>query len=365
MVNEIFLMRSIACLSIVLLHALSRAYFDESAVVNSLSVLLTFGTPTFVFISEFIISRSYKNELPAHFWKKRMKYLFLPYVLFGTIYAFSKGFEQSWSLGVPFWEAFSQLLWRHILLGDFHGYFILIIFQFYILHFFFYQYLQKWKPSVVISIAFLINIAYLSFFNFKQPVPTPIGQYIWDVYYWVPFFGWLFYFTVAYYCGRHYTSFLLLLKRHSQLVMIAPFVFGTICIALYQMDIIPLISSKRVDMLLFAMSMILFIYLVAMKIREIPSLIVVISQYSFGIYLLHPLFLAMMFLFVNRLQVSWNPIALTIVYFVGSTILSMATMHLLNKIPFGPYVVGRIGVGLKGNKKSRRSYERKEKSFLT
>ena len=56
--NEIFMLRAVACLSIVLVHSLAVAqsgisnisdYLD--IVVNSVRVLLTFGTPTFVFIS--------------------------------------------------------------------------------------------------------------------------------------------------------------------------------------------------------------------------------------------------------------------------------------------------------------------------
>ena len=92
-IDEIFLLRSIACLSIVFLHAFARSFLEENGVVNSINMLLTFGTPTFVFISEFILARSYLGKLPSDFWRKRVKFVLLPYLLFGTFYAGSKGLE--------------------------------------------------------------------------------------------------------------------------------------------------------------------------------------------------------------------------------------------------------------------------------
>ena len=90
-IDEIFLMRSIACLSIVFLHGIARSFLEENGIVGSISLLLTFGTPTFVFISEFILARSYPEQLPTNFWGKRVKYVLFPYLLFGTFYAGSKG----------------------------------------------------------------------------------------------------------------------------------------------------------------------------------------------------------------------------------------------------------------------------------
>ena len=156
-IEEIFLMRSIACLSIVLLHALARSFLDKNDIVESISLLLTFGTPTFVFISEFILARSYPNQLPSHFWSKRVKYVVLPYLLFGTFYAGSKGFELALSSDVSFIKAFLSYWWKHLLLGDYHGYFILIILQFYALHFFFHNYLKRWSPKIVLPTSFIIS----------------------------------------------------------------------------------------------------------------------------------------------------------------------------------------------------------------
>ena len=119
-------------------------------------------------------------------------------------------------------SAFGQYWWKHLLLGDYHGYFILIILQFYVLHYFFHENLKKWSPKIVLPVSFMISALYLGFFNFTPSIQTSVGQYIWDKFYWIPFLGWLFYFTLAYYSGRYYPTFVSYLKSYSRIVCYCP-----------------------------------------------------------------------------------------------------------------------------------------------
>lgn len=350
MINEIFLMRSLSCLSILLLHSIARAYADENNAVNLIRVSLTFGTPTFVFISEFILSRSYPNELPDRFWSKRLKFVMGPFIVFGILFAFLKGFEQSISTGTDFFSSFLQFTWMHLLLGDYHGYFILVIFQFYLLHYFLHKYLQKWKPSIVMGSALLINLVYLGFFNFVNPYPSEVGAYIWDKFYWIPFFGWVFYFTLAYYCGKYFSTFMEMINKYSKWVIISPIITGAICLYMYQSNILPIISSKRVDMVFFTTSMIFLLYYISYKVKKVPRLLVWVSQYSFGIYLIHPVVQGLMYFAISRFSLSGSLLFTSIVYFVLSLLLSVAVTFILNKIPYGQFVVGKIGIGMNNNK---------------
>ncbi|MDO6657806.1 acyltransferase family protein [Anaerobacillus sp. 1_MG-2023] len=352
-IDEIFLLRSIACLSIVFLHAFARSFLEENGIVNSINMLLTFGTPTFVFISEFILARSYPDKLPSNFWGKRMKYVLLPYLLFGTFYAGSKGLELTLSSDIGFASAFLQYWWKHLLLGDFHGYFILIILQFYILHYYFHSYLKKWNPKIVLPISFLISAVYLGFFNFVPAVQTPVGQYVWDKFYWIPFVGWVFYFTLAYYCGRYYAAFMKLLKDHSKAVVIAPIVIAGMSVFLFNQGIFAKISSKQIDILFFATSMIFLIYYIGMKTRRISTFFVVISQYSFGIYLFHPLFMAVIYIALSILSVSLHPLIETVIYSVISVGLSIIASYIVNKVPYGYYFSGKIGMGRKDESREK------------
>lgn len=346
------MLRSLACLSILLLHVLERVYNSQNNIINQIDLLLVFGTPTFVFISEFILSYSYKENVPKTFWKNRINYLLLPYLFFGTFYALSKAMDQS-LLGDSFFSTFLNFLWRIILLGDFHGYFILIIFQFYAIHASIGRFLIKFSPKLVIAIALLINLIYLGFFNFVKPLNIPHADYIWNQYYWIPFPGWIFYFTIAFYSGYYFSSFREKLSKNRYFILICPFLFGFLSIILYIKGILPDISSKRVDILFFTISLIFLLYYLSTKLSNIPRFFVFISKYSFGIYLFHPFFLGVYASLLSRLPLSIPPLLLIPTLFFGSILFSIIIVYLFNKMPFGAFLVGKVGIGVKTNKISQ------------
>src|SRR5690606_21810644 len=97
---------------------------------------------------------------------------------------------------------------NNFFLGDFHGYFIIIIFQFYILHIIFTKYLSHFSPKLMLIITFTINFSYLAFFNFVEPFNIPFAENIWTQKSSLPFLGWVFYFALAFYGGRNAKEFL-------------------------------------------------------------------------------------------------------------------------------------------------------------
>lgn len=73
-IKEIFMIQRISCLSVVLLHIISmvlmlqaEALADISHTVDSFRTLLMFSTPAFIFISEFLLARSYPDGVPDGF----------------------------------------------------------------------------------------------------------------------------------------------------------------------------------------------------------------------------------------------------------------------------------------------------------
>ncbi|MFK7692018.1 acyltransferase family protein [Paenibacillus sp. HJGM_3] len=343
---EMFVLRSVACLSIALLHALYRVYDGETSWVESIGLLLTFGTPVFVFISQFVLSFAYPAGTPAGFWSKRIKYILLPYVIFGTLYAGLKGLDLAGREGLPLVGAVWYYLWRHLLLGDFHGYFILVIFQFYALHMVFQRLAGRLSPRRVLPVSFAINVAYLAFFNFTQPGDSAALHYIWDKMYWLFFPGWLFYFTGAYYLGRHERWFRDQLKRFRLAAYGLPVATGALVLLVNGQGWITAHSSKRIDMLLFASSMIVFLFAAASSMRRIPAVLEWISRYSFGIYLLHPLLLAVFAMAPASFGLRSLGVFSVALQFAGCVVGSALLMQLANRVPGGAYVVGRVGIGL-------------------
>lgn len=362
MIKEIFILRSFACLSIVLLHAIGIGLVTTSNEVSSwsymtfdsINMFLYFGTPMFIFISELLIAYSYKHKrLPSHFLSKRFKLLFLPFLFMAIFYSIPHAVSSIGDWGIK--------LFLNVFIGDFHGYFVLIIFQFYLLHLLLHKQLRKWCPKVVLCLSLIINIAYLAIFNFISPPDILFGVYIWERFYWVPFLGWIFYFVLGYYCGHYYEEFVRTLRTKKNWVLAAPLISTLFLLLSYHNGWLLIHSSKRIDMLFHTVAVSFFIFYIATQLKQYPNWLIKISQYSFGIYLLHFFYLEAINLVYN-----WTSLQLGIVFiillFTLSTIFSIITVHLLNKWKYGKYIVGQIGIGYKNTTKYEKYPEKKQVS---
>lgn len=354
--NEIVFLRSIACLCIAVVHSLGIAQgkttFVNSTsdiIVDSIYVLFTFGTPTFIFISMLLISYSYPNGLPKGFLKRRFMLIMLPFICMAVFYSADMNiFNQLLAGNIT--EVFSAATWSTIssnvignLKGGYHGYFILIIFQFYILAYLFHKFLSRRNPVVVILISLAINLVYLSVFNFMEPPTESVAMlHFWESGHWIPFVGWIFYFSLAFYCGLYYYEFVKILKKNKSTIVSITIVSGLLTVLLTILDLIPL-SSKSVTMLFFTTGMIGVLYLIALKIKRIPNILVMVNNYSFSIYLLNTFYINITYTILLYLKVDFG-IFNVFIFIAASTMASMMTAHLLNKLAFGKYLVGRVNV---------------------
>ncbi|WP_100400853.1 acyltransferase family protein [Bacillus sp. FJAT-44742] len=289
-INEIYWVRAIACLAVVVIHSVNItltnyehtvAQFEEYFLI-AVRFAAFFGTPAFVFISELLLARSYPNKVPHGFFLKRVKYLLFPFVFMGLVFAF---------ITTDSLSGFIRESLFNVFLGGYTGYFILIIFQFYILHVFLHKFLKNWSPVKVILVSLIINVVYLSFFNFTEPLAIPLGDYIWQRGHWLPFVGWIFYFVLGYYCGKNYESLKELVIKYKKIIILFPMINLIIMFVLVRSDILPVVSSKRIDNLFYTSSVIGAIIFFSLYVKKVPHFILLISKYSFNIYLLHTFFL--------------------------------------------------------------------------
>lgn len=356
-ISEVFILRAIACLSVVAIHSIILSYHASPDVylismMNDVKVLFSFGTPTFVFISILLVSHSYPNGLPKNFLTIRAKFLLLPYLSMAVFYAIFFHILDSSNYVVDFYS--TKLIFHYSLIniiGGYHGYFILIIFQLFLLYYFLNSYLSKKSPLPTIIIALFINLAYLAVFNFlPSPSDNIAIDYFWSKWNRIPFIGWVFYFTLAYYCGRNYSRFLYLLYKNEKIIIASTIPIGIVTIILVDLNIIPS-SSKSVMMVFFTTSMIGAIYSICKRIKKVPYLVMKISQYSFPIYLLH-----MFLLFILNKAIEVTDIELGafrfIILFLGSIMGSIFIAYIFNKFTFGKYIVGRVNdIGIKPKEK--------------
>lgn len=354
--NEIIFLRSIACLCIAVVHSLHRAHSSNTftnslydTIVDSSYVLLTFGTPTFIFISMLLISYSYPTGLPQNFISKRFKLILFPFLFMALFYGADMNIFHQLLAG-NMTEVFSKATWSTVstnvignLLGGYHGYFILIIFQFYILAYFLHRFLSKSNPVIIILMSLIINIAYLAIFNFTEP-PSNNEKIIhfWAKGHWIPFIGWIFYFSLAFYCGLYYEHFVTILKKNKNIVISSTIVFALLTIWLTIGEWIPL-SSKSITMVFFTTGMIGLLYLIAIKIKTMPKILIDINNYSFSIYLLNTFYINITYTVLILLGIDFS-IFNVFIYFTCSIMASMLTAYLINLSTYGKYLVGRVNI---------------------
>ncbi|MFM9534927.1 acyltransferase family protein [Lysinibacillus sp. IITD104] len=356
-VKEIYLLRFVACLGIVLMHSVTLAlnmYNIEEGpqfvILTSIQLIFMFGTPLFIFISEFVIAFSYSDRLPKKFYVKRYKYILVPFLFIGFLDAVLKSIES------PTIE-FAKKLLLNYLEGDYHGYFIVIIFQFYIIHPFFVKFIVSRYPAhKVIITAFIINFGYLAFFNFLDPYKYfPYLSYIslqWDFFNKMPFPAWIAYFVVAYYCGKNYEKFLSLLQRFRHLLLIVSLITVSILLASQLSGIITEVHSKRIDVILYTFSIAFLLFFIASNRRKMPKFIIFISRYSFGIYLLHPLVNSLLKIFLTNVIETLSVFSVIAISFIISISCSICITYVMSKWQFGAFFVGQLtNNGYSSNKK--------------
>ncbi|AEI40026.1 acyltransferase family protein [Paenibacillus mucilaginosus] len=357
---EILLLRCIGCLFVAAVHAVIMTYRIHDPIpnelyrlaLNSIRTICSVGTPIFIFITEFLIAKNYKEDLPKQFISKRLKVLIPPYIAMGIIGSLYKVQES----GQPFtaYNLGMQSL-KNIFLADYNGYFIVIIIQFILIHYLFHYKLKLWPAKIVLPASFLVNFVYLAFFNFVPPFgfSESTGNYIWYYLSWMPFFGWAFYFALGYYCGKHYDKFIETLNRRKWLILAAPLFFGAVLLGTKMLGIPKVNTSKTIWYLFFMPSVTFVIFYLSSKLKSVPNFVVSISDHSFGIYLTHAVIMRVFVLLYKPHFADAPAIVTFVLIYVTCVGLAMAVTNVLNKVPFGKYLVGPVRDNAKAVRKQQ------------
>lgn len=93
---ELAILRGMAILGVLSVHSTSYATVDMTNsrlyfIYNFFNIFMKYGTPTFIFLSSFVLfynyySRPFDRTLVTSFYRKRLLYILLPYLLFSIFY---------------------------------------------------------------------------------------------------------------------------------------------------------------------------------------------------------------------------------------------------------------------------------------
>lgn len=327
-------MRAISCLGVVLIHSISvtlgqNPNLEKNEWPTYAQIFLMFSTPTFIFITEFLNSYIYGATLKKGFLKKRLLYLGAPYIAMNIFWTFSHHNPTN----------IKELI-EGFLLVSIRGYsvtyFIVIIFQFYILHLILGKMLKKLNPLPIIFISIIFTSAY---WGMRLILPAPdnlLGSLVWGKEGQTIFIGWITYFLLGYYIGINYHNFMSTIRKYKYHI-IGLFIFSIVLVLItHNLGINSAIGSKRLDTPIYTTSVILMFFLLNSYIKYVPKFILFISNYSFSIYLLHLVFLNKMTMLSNNV---WEDILFK---FIITITLSICVGYLLNITKYGKYLVGNI-----------------------
>ncbi|WP_077214954.1 acyltransferase family protein [Bacillus dakarensis] len=328
MIKEWNLLRVVACLSIVLLHSTTQTAavvgLPEIENYDLYRILLVYATPTFIVLSMVILSNRYPDRLPDNFWMSRFQFILFPYLAFGIIDGLvGKYFNPNLSL--------SHRIIDNIFTGSFVGWFIIVIFQFYALHYL----VTRFKLSMtwMFPVSLAVMIWYLTLINGEYTLHPDYDHVLK-----LPFLAWFGYFTAAFIIGKHYKVIAEKLYKHrwvtllyvglSVYILYLSYMQGNTAIHSRRIDIIPLVLSISTAVLAWG--------------QAIPKfkIITLLNNYAFGIYLVHwPVqrFLAP-YTAAYFQQTSTRVLAL----FFVTLIITVMIIKLISMLPLGQFIVGKV-----------------------
>lgn len=305
-IEELPYIRGIAALGILIIHAtggfaVSSEYGSKAMYLGVfLNQFFRFGSPVFMMISGMVIFYNYRSreELDLkRFYKKKLRYIFIPYVLWNIVYYIHM-------YDLDFSSQGMKILGEDILLGTgfSHLYFIFLIFQFYLLVPLFLRFLPRQmeeSPYKIIAISFLLQLVVILYGRyFKIAADTGIVE-VFNRIYWKTVFGWQYYFILGGTIGVHYFKILDWIKENIRKINILFLVSTLLYVGEVFYDLFKnqgienygMFGSFRPSTMVYASITMLMLIGLTNKFIARKKVLRDIGIYSFGIYFSHPLIL--------------------------------------------------------------------------
>jgi surface polysaccharide O-acyltransferase-like enzyme len=383
-------LRGIAFLAIVLQHSIGQfAYRKDTSLFDAYTLaaiyhLIKFGVPVFVLLTGAALVYNYYGKLNySAFIRKRSRDILVPYFLWTVIYYVH--FFPGESIHFQWFKEIGQQIIAPTL--GYHFWFILMIFQFYLLFPLFLKGLtwvkerrDPFETGTLNPLLVFTGLAYM-------------------------FLMWLSYKYLPYHASS-YPDFLqyLIINRNTDFLFYSfYFVFGAV-IALeleqwrkiikgsFYWNIILFIvaygwagyelfigtgyslpinlnwsTTLKPSMFILVVSELITLYLIGMKITQknywLTKLTSWIGKYSYGAYLVHALVLGKLVEFIDAFQLMYpalnqHYVLVTFLAFAIVSAVSALTCVILSKIPCGRYLIGPTGSKIILNNISRSSHNK-------
>ncbi len=196
-IEEIYWLRAYGCLAVFCFHLLDHLNQRLDTLATDLARIPTvLGTPIFIFISIFLFSMRYGRDIPAGFLSSRVKYVLVPYAVYGLAYSGAEFLRQR-SANTD--ASLLEVLREYLLYAGWHGYFLIIAAQFYAFYWLYVRFdLGRWLPSTPwLAIGSLISMGWWGYWQWRSEFPP---GYL----HWIAPLGWLYLFFLALVLVQHF-----------------------------------------------------------------------------------------------------------------------------------------------------------------
>ena len=355
-------MRGIAVLAVIAIHV--TAYFVNITIANSLKITMGtigifshFAVPLFIFLSGFVLYLSYKKtNSPIIFYKKRLGRIFSPYILFSTLYIVYASFSpQDLSFKAI---SINTYLFKLLTGSSFsHMWFMVLIFQVYLVAPFVLNICNKIRKNKIILIlffSFILQIIwtigsqeFLAIMKDNDAVYSII-QPIFKIIF-LSYFG---YFVFGIFISKYLSYFLKFLKKVSfSFCLIVLFLllsffsyrhFSHAFIYKNETQVYLLYRVLNLSIQIFYnVFMIMFLYKICWQYITKGRFLKLLSKYSFGIYLVHFGFIYTAgYLLINFTPIHENTWLFYLTLFPFSIFSSLLTTYIISLLPKHKYIIG-------------------------
>jgi poly(3-hydroxybutyrate) depolymerase/surface polysaccharide O-acyltransferase-like enzyme len=356
---EIDLIRAITVFSVVAIHSLSYTTFLTTStagreLINLIGHSLHFNREMFMFVTGLVLTYVYYHRpfSAKKFWLKRAFFVVVPYAVWSILYVFLNNPWQGW-------PAYLKLSAWNIFTGDasFQLYYILLSVQFYLIFPLFLLFLKKIEryPWQSLAIGLVVQLVFLYIdFNFLQigpysSIPTVKAFVNYQDRF---FFIYEFFFLLGGFAAIYMDSVRTFLRAKGKYIGGVFFVSLTLYALYYYRQVLQLgfspshaTSVLQPVVVLYSTVVIVFIAWLTLlweKKKKFYGLVKVISDTSFGIYLVHVLMLTYVVryflpLLSPAIPVPVKDVSVLLIAFGLSVILC----YIFLKIPLLSWTIGR------------------------